>query len=44
MLWRGVIADLYASDAPSPTTHRQAFSVLLQFTPVAYAQTPYVGL
>jgi hypothetical protein len=44
MLWRGVVADLHASDAPSPSTHRQAFRVLLQFTPVAYAQTPYVGL
>jgi hypothetical protein len=44
MLWRGVIADLYASDAPSPTTHRRAFSVLLQFTPAAYAQTPHLGL
>jgi hypothetical protein len=44
MLWRGVIAGLYASPAPSPTTHRQALSVLLQFTPTAYAQTPYLGL
>jgi hypothetical protein len=42
--WRDLIAALYVSPEPPLAAHREAFRVLLQFTPAAYAQTPYVGL
>ncbi len=42
--WRDLIAAQYISSEPSLAAHREAFRVLLQFTPAAYAQTPYVGL
>ena len=42
--WRDLIAALYISPDPSPAEHRDAFRVLLQFTPVAAAQIQYVAL
>jgi len=42
--WRDLIAALYISPDPSPAAHRAAFRVLLQFTPTAAAQIPYVGV
>jgi hypothetical protein len=42
--WRDLVAALYISPEPLPAAHRDAFRVLLQFTPVAAAQIPYVGL
>ena len=40
-IWRGVIADLYARGASEPATHRTAFKLLLQLTPVASLQVAY---
>jgi hypothetical protein len=42
--WRDLVAAQYVAPDPSPAAHRDAFRVLLQFTPAAYAQTPYVGV
>lgn len=42
--WRDLVAALYISPDPSPATHREAFRALLQFTPAAAAQIPYVGV
>lgn len=42
--WRDLVAELYISPQPSPAAHRDAFRVLLEFTPTAYAQVPYVGV
>ena len=40
--WRELVAALYVSPKPSPASHREAFRCLLQFTPVAAAQIPFV--
>jgi hypothetical protein len=42
--WRDLVAAQYISPEPSPAAHREAFRVLLQFTPTAAAQIPYVGV
>ena len=42
--WRDLVAELCISPEPSSAAHRDAFRTLLQFTPVAAAQIPYVGL
>ena len=42
--WRDLVAAQYISPEPSPTAHRDAFRVLLEFTPAAYAQVPYLGV
>jgi len=42
--WRDLVAAQYISAGPSPAAHRDAFRVLLEFTPTAYAQRPYVGV
>jgi len=42
--WRDLIAALYISPDPSPAEHRDAFRALLQFTPAAAAQIPYLGV
>ena len=42
--WRDLVAAQYISPEPSPAAHRDAFRVLLQFTPAAAAQIPYVGV
>jgi hypothetical protein len=41
-IWRGVIADLHARKASEPATHRTAFKLLLQLTPVASLQVAYL--
>jgi hypothetical protein len=42
--WRDLIAALYVAAGPEPAEHRQAFRVLLQFTPVAARQIePLLG-
>ncbi len=40
--WRDLIAELYISPDPDPTRHRAAFRSLLQFTPAAAQQIPYL--
>ena len=42
LLWRGLIAELYIRTEPSTSDHDAAFRVLLQFTPVAAQQIPFV--
>ena len=42
LLWRGLIADLYIRAEPSASDHDAAFRALLQFTPVAAQQIPFV--
>jgi len=42
--WRELVATLYISPEPSPAVHRDVFRCLLQFTPAASAQIPYVGV
>jgi hypothetical protein len=41
-IWRGVIADLHARRAAEPATHRTAFKLLLQLTPVAAQQIAFL--
>ena len=41
-LWRGVSADLYDRGASDPATHRTAFKLLLQLTPVASLQVAHL--
>ena len=43
-IWRDVIADLRARGSPEPQTHRTAFKLLLQMTPVAAEQIACLGL
>jgi len=40
--WRDLIADLYIRTEPSAADHDTAFRALLQFTPVAAQQIPFV--
>lgn len=40
--WRDLAAQLYISPEPAPDAHRQAFRCLLQFTPAASRQIPFV--
>lgn len=40
--WRDLVAALYISEDPDLGDHNNAFRVLLQFTPVASEQIPYV--
>jgi hypothetical protein len=40
--WRDLIADLYIRPHSDPVDHAAAFRVLLQFTPVAAQQIPFV--
>ncbi len=42
--WRDLVAALYVAHAPSSEAHRSAFLALLQLTPAAWAQRPYVKL
>jgi hypothetical protein len=42
--WRDLVAAQYISPEPSPAAHRAAFRTLLEFTPAASAQIPYLGL
>ena len=42
--WRDLVAAPYISPDPAPAAHRDAFRALLQFTPAAAAQIPYVGV
>jgi hypothetical protein len=42
LLWRGLIAELYIRTEPSAEDHDAAFRALLQFTPVAAQQIPFV--
>jgi hypothetical protein len=42
LLWRGLIAELYIRTEPSAEDHDTAFRALLQFTPVAAQQIPFV--
>jgi len=40
--WRDLVAQLYISPEPDPAAHRQAFRCLLQFTPAASEQIPFL--
>jgi len=40
--WRDLVAELYLQPEPDSGEHREAFRVLLLFTPVAAQQIPYV--
>jgi len=40
--WRDLVAQLYISPEPDPDAHRQAFRCLLQFTPAASRQIPFL--
>ncbi|RPH57731.1 hypothetical protein EHM82_00615 [bacterium] len=40
--WRDLIAALYIRGEPDPAEHAAAFRCLLQFTPVAAQQIPFV--
>ncbi len=40
--WRDLIAELYIRTEPSASDHDAAFRALLQFTPVAAQQIPFV--
>jgi hypothetical protein len=40
--WRDVIAELYIRPETDPAAHKDAFRVLLLFTPVAAEQIPFV--
>ncbi|HEY3567481.1 MAG TPA: hypothetical protein VGP73_06060 [Thermoanaerobaculia bacterium] len=40
--WRDLIADLYIRQEPDPSDHTAAFRSLLQLTPVAAQQIPFV--
>jgi len=42
LLWRGLIAELYIRTEPSASDHADAFRALLQLTPVAAQQIPFV--
>jgi len=42
LLWRDLIADLYIRTEPSASDHADAFRALLQLTPVAAQQIPFV--
>ena len=42
LLWRGLIAELYIRPEPSAADHADAFRALLQLTPVAAQQIPFV--
>lgn len=42
LLWRGLIAELYIRTEPSAADHDAAVRALLQFTPVAAQQIPFV--
>lgn len=42
--WRDLVAAQYISPDPSAEAHRDALRALLQFTPAASAQIPYVGV
>ena len=44
LLWREVIAGLYLSGEADADTHRIAFKLLLQLTPVAAQQVQYLDL
>ena len=40
--WREVVAALYVAPEPALADHRAVLRCLLQFTPAAWAQTPFV--
>ena len=40
--WRDLVAALYVAPDPEVAAHAQAFRCLLQFTPAASKQIPYV--
>jgi len=40
--WRDLIAELYIRSEPDAAAHRAAFRTLLQFTPEAARQIPFV--
>jgi hypothetical protein len=40
--WRDLVAALYIRDGSDPAEHRAAFRCLLQFTPMAAKQIPFV--
>jgi hypothetical protein len=40
--WRDLIADLYVRPPSNPVEHAAAFRALLQFTPVAAQQIPFL--
>lgn len=40
--WRDLIAELYIEPQPDPLRHTAAFRVLLQLTPAAARQIPFV--
>lgn len=42
LLWRDLIAELYIRTEPSASDHADAFRCLLQLTPVAAQQIPFV--
>jgi hypothetical protein len=41
--WRDLVADLYLADSARPDAHRQALRCLLQFTPEASRQIPFLA-
>jgi hypothetical protein len=40
--WRDLAAELLIAERPRPEVHATAFLTLLRFTPVSYAQIPFV--
>ena len=40
--WRDLIGALYIAEGPDPTAHAAALRMLLQLTPGAAAQIPYI--
>ena len=40
--WRDLVAALYVAPAPEPQAHLQAFRALLQLTPAAAKQIPFL--
>ena len=41
--WRDLVAELYISPEPDPAAHRSALRCLLQFTPEAARQIPWIA-
>ena len=41
--WRDLIAAQYVMDVPNPVSHREAFRVLLRFTPEASRQIAHLA-
>jgi len=40
--WRDLVAEMYVRPEPDPTAHAAAFRSLLQLTPIAARQIPFV--